>query len=147
MFSALKGLVVVAIALCVQRGLLNYADLVTKYWPEYGQNGKEKTTVADILSHRVGLPLDNSPFENCLNWTAMVHSLEKQEPLWPPGTAHGYHAVTYGRLAGELVRKVDPKKRTFGQFVLDEIANPLQIEFYIGLQRELEYHVSPADVD
>ena len=146
-FSASKGLVAVAIALCVQRGLLNYSDLVTKYWPEYGQNGKEKTTVADILSHRAGLPLDNSPFENYLNWTAMIHILEKQEPLWSPGTAHGYHTVTYGWLAGELVRRVDPKKRTFGQFVLDEIANPLQIEFYIGLPRELEYRVSPVNVD
>ncbi|CAF4711657.1 unnamed protein product, partial [Rotaria magnacalcarata] len=57
-FSTSKGLVAIAVALCVQRGLLDYSALVKTYWPEYGQNGKENTTVADILSHRAGLPLD-----------------------------------------------------------------------------------------
>ncbi|CAF4941284.1 unnamed protein product, partial [Rotaria socialis] len=79
-------------------------------------------TVADILSHRSGLPLDFSPFEHYLNWTTMVNKLEQQNPLWPPGTAHGYHTVTYGWLAGELVRRVDPKGRTLGEFIRDEIA-------------------------
>lgn len=144
-FSTSKGLVAVAVALCVQRNLLDYSALVTKYWPEYGQNGKENTTVADILSHRAGLPTDSSPFEQYLNWTAMIRTLEQKQPLWPPGTAHGYHALTYGWLAGELVRRVDPLKRSLGQFIRDEIANPLQIEFYIGLPSEQEHRVSPLD--
>ncbi|CAF3602088.1 unnamed protein product [Rotaria socialis] len=142
-FSTSKGLVAVAVALCVQRGLLDYSALVTTYWPAYGQNGKENTTVADILSHRSGLPLDFSPFEHYLNWTTMVNKLEQQNPLWPPGTAHGYHTVTYGWLAGELVRRVDPKGRTLGEFIRDEIAKPLNIEFYIGLPPEEEHRVSP----
>ncbi|CAF4612723.1 unnamed protein product, partial [Rotaria sp. Silwood2] len=144
-FSTSKGLVAVAVALCVQRGLLDYSDLVTKYWPEYGNNGKENTTVADIMSHRAGLPLDSSPFEQYFNWTAMIYTLEHERPLWPPGTNHGYHAFTYGWLAGELVRRVDPMKRTLGQFIRDEIARPLNIEFYIGLPFEEEYRVSPID--
>ncbi|CAM4818424.1 unnamed protein product [Rotaria magnacalcarata] len=144
-FSTSKGLVAIAVALCVQRGLLDYSALVKTYWPEYGQNGKENTTVADILSHRAGLPLDDYPMERILNWTAMVHTLEQREPQWPPGTAHGYHPLTYGWLAGELVRRVDPKNRTFGQWVRDEITNPLQIEFYIGLPLEQEYRVSPIE--
>ncbi|CAF1391400.1 unnamed protein product [Rotaria sp. Silwood1] len=144
-FSTSKGLVAVALALCVQRGLLDYSALVTKYWPEYGQNGKENTTVADILSHRAGLPLDFSPFEQYFNWTAMIHKLEQAHPMWPPGTAHSYHSLTYGWLTGELVRRVDPMKRTLGQFIRDEIANRLNIEFYIGLPSEQEYRVSPLD--
>jgi CubicO group peptidase (beta-lactamase class C family) len=141
-FSSTKGLVAIAAALCVQKGLLDYLELVTKYWPEYGQYGKENTTVADILSHRAGLPSESGPPEQILNWTAMVHSLEQQRPLWPPGTAHSYHALTYGWLAGELIRRVDPKKRSVGKFVRDEIANQVKIEFYIGLPSEQAHRVS-----
>ena len=146
-FSTTKGVTAIAAALCVQKGLLDYDELVTKYWPEYGQNGKENTTVADILSHRAGVPNESGPMEQILNWTAMVRSLEEARPIWPPGTAHGYHALTYGWLAGELIRRVDPKKRTVGQFVQDEIANKVQIEFYIGLPLEQEYRVSPLELD
>jgi CubicO group peptidase (beta-lactamase class C family) len=142
-FSTTKGLVAIAAALCVEKGLIDYSELVTKYWPEYGQNGKENTTVADILSHRAGLPIESGPVEQFLNWTAMVHSLEEQKPLWSPGTAHSYHALTYGWLAGELIRRVDPKKRTFGQFIQEEIANKIGIEFYVGLPAEEDCRVSP----
>lgn len=65
--------------------------------------------------------------------------------MWSPGEAHGYHSLTYGWLAGELVRRVDPKKRTLGEFIRDEITKPLQIEFYIGLPFKEEYRVSPLD--
>ena len=75
-FSTSKGLVAAAAALCVQRGLLNYSALVTKYWPEYGQTGKENTTVADVLSHRAGSPEHPSSLEQHLNWTAMIQWLE-----------------------------------------------------------------------
>ncbi|CAF1142649.1 unnamed protein product [Adineta ricciae] len=143
-FSTTKGVVAMAAALCVQRGLLDYSALVTKYWPEYGQNGKENTTVADILSHRAGLPHPSLPIPQYANWTAMIHSLEKQKPEWIPGTTHGYHSVTYGWLAGELVRRVDSKKRSFGQFIQDELAIPAQIEFYIGLPLNMQYRVSPV---
>lgn len=144
-FSTSKGLTATAVALCVQRGLLNYSALVTDYWPEYAQNGKGNTTVADIMSHRAGLANDSSEFDQYLNWTAMIHKLEQAPPQWTPGTAHGYHALTYGWLAGELVRRVDPKNRTLGQFILDEIAKPLEIEFYIGLPTAQLHRVSPLD--
>ncbi|CAF3961134.1 unnamed protein product [Rotaria sordida] len=114
-FSTSKGFVAAAVALAVQRGLLDYSALVTRYWPEYGQNGKENTTVADIMSHRAGLPDISEPFEQFLNWTAMIRTLEQMAPLWPPGSAHGYHALTYGWLAGELIRRVDPKKRSLAE--------------------------------
>ena len=146
-FSTTKGVTAIAVALCVQKGLLYYDELVAKYWPEYGQNGKENTTVADILSHRAGVPTESGPLEQILNWTAMVHSLEEARPIWAPGTAYSYHGFTYGWLAGELIRRVDPKKRSVGQFVQDEIADKLQIEFYIGLPSEQEYRVSPLVFD
>ncbi|UJR32596.1 hypothetical protein I4U23_020056 [Adineta vaga] len=145
-FSATKGLVAATVALCVQRGLLNYSELVTKYWPEFRKNGKANTTVAHIMSHRAGLPFDSGLVEDYLNWTGMVHYLEQSSPVWEPGTNHGYHALTYGWLAGELVRRVDPKKRSLGQFVRDEIAQVLDIEFYIGLPSIEEYRVSPLDI-
>ncbi|CAF3727294.1 unnamed protein product [Rotaria socialis] len=144
-FSTTKGLTGIAVALCVQRGLLNYSSLVTDYWSEYGQSGKANTTVADILSHRAGLPLDNSSFEQYYNWSSMVHKLEKETPLWAPGTAHGYHPLTFGWLAGELVRRVDHLNRSLGEFIRDEITGPLDIEFYVGLPKENEYRVSPLD--
>lgn len=145
-FSTTKGLVAAAVAVAVQRGLLDYSSLVTRYWPEYGQNGKENTTVGDILSHRAGLPDISTPLEQYVNWTAMIEHLEKQEPVWPPGSGHGYHALTYGWLAGELVRRVDPKKRSFGQFIQEEISNPIMLEFYIGLPVEHEFRVSAVEL-
>ncbi|CAF4575914.1 unnamed protein product [Rotaria socialis] len=143
-FSTSKSLVAIAAALCVQRGLLDYSELVTHYWPEYGQNGKENTTVADILSHRAGLPdLFVSSFDQYLNWTTMIDLLQQERPVWLPGSAQGYHAFTYGWLAGELVRRVDPQKRTIGEFIREEITNRIQTEFYIGLPQEFEQRVSP----
>ncbi|CAF1455177.1 unnamed protein product [Rotaria sp. Silwood1] len=145
-FSTSKGLVAAAVALAVQRGLLDYSALVTRYWPEYGQNGKENTTVADILSHRAGLPDTSEPFEQFLNWTVMIHILEQMTPLWSPGSAHGYHALTYGWLAGELIRRVDPKKRSLGRFIQDEISNPIILDLFIGLPENQEYRVSPLEL-
>ncbi|CAF1197938.1 unnamed protein product [Rotaria sordida] len=145
-FSTSKGFVAAAVALAVQRGLLDYSALVTRYWPEYGQNGKENTTVADIMSHRAGLPDISEPFEQFLNWTAMIHTLEQMAPLWPPGSAHGYHALTYGWLAGELIRRVDPKKRSLGQFIQEEISDLINLELFIGLPINQEYRVSPLEL-
>lgn len=146
-FSTTKGLVAAAAALYVQKGLLDYSAPVKKYWPEYGQKGKENTTVADILSHRAGLADDEAPIERFRNWTAMIHTLEQQVPSWSPGTAHRYHPLTYGWLAGELLRRVDPKKRSFGQIIQDEIANKIDIEFYVGLPPKQLYRVSPIAAD
>ena len=78
-------------------------------------------------------------------WTGptITERLADTKPEWPIGSTHGYHAVTYGFLAGELVRRVDPEHRSIGRFVQDEIAGPLDVEFYIGLPEELEPRVSP----
>ncbi|CAF1389289.1 unnamed protein product [Rotaria sordida] len=73
----------------------------------------------------------------------MIDLLEQERPVWLPGHAQGYHAFTYGWLAGELIRRVDPQRRTIGEFIREEIADRLQTEFYIGLPQEFEQRVSP----
>lgn len=98
------------------------------------------------MSHRAGQPaLRNTSMaiHGYLACSWIIRKLEKQNPYWIPGTQHGYHAYTYGWLAGELVRRVDSKRRSAGQFIRDEISEQTQSEFYIGLPAEHEYRVSP----
>jgi CubicO group peptidase (beta-lactamase class C family) len=145
-FSTTKGVVAIAVAMCVQRGLLRYEDLVATHWPEFAQAGKGTATVAQLLSHQCGL-IDTTQkltFEEALNWDTVVAGLAATKPDWEIGSGHGYHAVTFGHLAGELIRRVDPQHRSPGQFVLEEIASPLGVEMYIGLPESLEPRVSPG---
>ena len=144
-FSTTKGLTAIALALCVQRGLLDYDAVVADYWPEFAAVGKERVTVAQLVSHQAGLPVVDGPVahEQALDWDHMVGRLGAQAPLWEPGTAHGYHALTFGWLAGELVHRVDPKGRRLGAFVADEVAGPVGVEAWIGLPADREGRVSP----
>lgn len=146
-FSTTKGIVATSAALAVQRNLLDYSSPVTKYWPRYGQKGKQNTTVKDILGHRAGLPNVTIPAELFTNWTDIIRILEEHQPDWIPGEAHSYHPLTYGWLAAELVRRVDPRKRSFGQFVYEEIALPLDLEFYIGLPEQEQNRVSSLELN
>jgi CubicO group peptidase (beta-lactamase class C family) len=145
-FSTTKGITAIAVAICVQRGLLDYDALVADYWPEFAAAGKERVTIAQLLSHQAGLVALDAPLnlEDALDWDGMVARLAAQAPLWEPGTGHGYHAVTYGWLAGELVRRVDPKRRSLGAFVADEVVAPVDAEAWIGLPEEQEPRVSPV---
>jgi CubicO group peptidase (beta-lactamase class C family) len=132
-FSCTKGVTSLAVAMCVDRGLINYDAPVATYWPEFGQHGKEAVTVAQLLSHQSGLfTVDGDvTLEEALDWDHMVDRLAAMKPRFPVGSTHGYHAITFGWLAGELVRRTDG--RNIGAFVQEEIAGPLGIEFYIGL--------------
>jgi CubicO group peptidase (beta-lactamase class C family) len=144
-FSTTKGITAIAVGICVQRGLLDYGAPVTKYWPEFGAMGKDEATVAQLLSHQLGLfsVQGEITLDEALDWDTITARLAQTAPEWPIGTNHGYHALTYGWLAGELVRRVDPQHRSVGQFVQDEIAGPLGAEFYIGLPEPLEPRVAP----
>jgi CubicO group peptidase (beta-lactamase class C family) len=145
-FSTTKGVTAVAVAMCVHRGLLDYDEKVTRYWPEFAAEGKDDVTVAQLLSHQVGLVSVDPPtsLDDALDWDTITGKLAAQRPLWTPGTAHGYHALTYGWLAGELVRRVDPRHRSLGTFVAEEIVGPLGVEFWIGLPDSEEHRVSPV---
>lgn len=144
-FSTTKGIAAVAVGICVGRGQLDYAEKVSTYWPEFAAHGKGDATVAQLLSHQCGLfsVQGEISLAEALDWGTITARLAATEPEWPIGTAHGYHALTYGWLAGELVRRVDPAHRSIGQFVADEIAGPLGLEMWIGLPAEHEERVSP----
>jgi CubicO group peptidase (beta-lactamase class C family) len=141
-FSTTKGIASTAIAICVERGLLKYDEKVSAYWPEFAAKGKGDVTVAQLLSHRAGLfTIERDiTLEECLNWDTVTHALADTTPLFPVDTAHGYHALTFGWLAGELVRRVSGKN--IGRFVQEEIAGPLGVEMYIGLPEEHEHRVA-----
>ena len=144
-FSTTKGITAIAVAMCVERGLLSYDEKVSTYWPEFAAHGKGDATVAQLLSHQCGLyTVDGDiTLAEALDWPTVTARLADTRPRWPIGTAHGYHALTYGWLAGELVRRVDPAGRSLGGFVRDEIVTPLGGELWIGLPEQFESRVSP----
>ena len=144
-FSSTKGVVATAVAICVERGLLSYEEPVSLFWPEFAAHGKEQVTVAQLLSHQAGLYTVDGPltFQEVLDWNTMVSRLANTAPLFPVGSTHGYHAITFGWLAGHLVRLVDG--RNIGRFIAEEIATPLGGEIYVGLPAHLEPRVSPIN--
>ena len=144
-FSTTKGVTAIAVAICVERGLLSYEEPVALFWPEFAAAGKEHATVAQLLSHQVGLYTVDGPITlaEALDWNTITERLAATAPAFPIGSTHGYHALTFGWLAGELVRRVDG--RNIGRFIEEEIANPLGIEIYVGLPEHLESRVSPLN--
>ncbi len=142
-FSSTKGATAACAHLLAQRGLLDIDAPVVTYWPEFGQAGKEHIPVRWLLSHQAGLPTFDTTLtrEEALAWEPVIHALEVQAPLWEPGVAHGYHAITYGHLVGEVVRRIDG--RSLGTFFHEEFAEPLGLDFWIGLPEELEPRVAP----
>jgi CubicO group peptidase (beta-lactamase class C family) len=135
-YSTTKVPTVLCTMMCVDRGLLDLDDPVAKYWPEFAQNGKENIIVRQILSHTSGLAgiEERIPFRTLYDWDKYTSLLAAQKPWWKPGTQSGYHAVTHGYLLGELVRRVTGK--TLGTFFKEEVADPLNIDFHIGLAEE-----------
>jgi CubicO group peptidase (beta-lactamase class C family) len=131
-FSVSKNFESIAIAILVDRGLLDYKQKVSHYWPEYAQNGKENTTVEDVMKHAAGLPYfdETVPIELMKSdkLDELAKFIARQKPLWEPGTGFGYHAASRGFLVNELVRRVDPKKRNINQFVNEEISAKLGVE-------------------
>ncbi|MGZ4702505.1 MAG: serine hydrolase domain-containing protein [Ilumatobacteraceae bacterium] len=143
MFSTTKGLTAIAVAMCVERGLLDYDAKVATYWPEFAAKGKAEATVAQLLSHQCGLiaPDSKVTLADALDWKTITAMLADTAPDWPIGSGHGYHALTFGWLAGELIRRTDG--RSPGQFLADEIAGPLGVDLWIGLPESEEHRVSP----
>lgn len=137
--STTKGLAAMTLAVANARGWLDYDAPIAHYWPEFAQNGKDAITVRQLLGHEAGLVLldENLPIETLRDLDYVAHVLARQQPAWVPGTRHGYHTVTLGLYMQELIRHVDPAHRTLGQFFHDEIAAPLDLEFYIGLPPQI----------
>jgi CubicO group peptidase (beta-lactamase class C family) len=134
-YSATKGVVATCLNRLAEQGRVDLDAPVARYWPEFAQAGKDKLPVRWCLSHRAGLPAIRQPLapDALLKWDVMTAALAAQEPWWEPGTKHGYHALTFGYLVGEIVRRVTSK--TVSVYCRDEIARPLGIDFHIGLDQ------------
>ena len=137
--SITKGIAAMTLAVANARGWLDYDAPVARYWPEFAQNGKDDITVRQLLAHEAGLVVldERLTIENLRDLDNVARVLARQKPAWTPGTRHGYHSMTIGFYMQELIRRVDPGHRTLGRFFQEEIATPLQLEFYIGLPPEI----------
>jgi CubicO group peptidase (beta-lactamase class C family) len=131
-FSTTKGLVALCLHRLADRGLVDLDAPVARYWPEFAQAGKAALPVRQLLDHSAGLAAVGRvlPQGAMYDWDAMTTALAAQEPWWEPGTRHGYHAVTFGWLVGEIVRRVSGKSP--GAYLRDEIAGPLGADAFIG---------------
>ena len=145
LMSSTKGVVATAAMMLVERGQLDPDTPVAKYWPDFAQNGKADLRVSQVLAHSAGLaaypPEVKIGIKELLDWNKPVTALAEMEPLWRPGTATAYHALTYGYLVGEIVRRITGK--SVGRFVADEIAGPLKLDLWIGLPANEEDRVAP----
>ena len=132
-FSTTKAVAALLIARLVDQGRLAYGQTVASVWPEFAQAGKAEITVAQVMSHQDGLaglvePMDPGLW---LDWEVIVDKLAAMAPLWPPGTASGYHPITFGFTAGEIFRRVDG--RTMGRALREDLAEPFALDLWIGL--------------
>ncbi len=142
-FSTTKGLTAMCAHHLADSGALDFASPVVEYWPEFGAAGKSTITVEQLISHQAGLYDVDEPLTlaDALAWNPIVEALAAQAPMWEPGTQHGYHAVTYGWLVGEVVRRISG--RSLGTYFADEIVKPLGASAWIGLPESEESRVAP----
>lgn len=137
-WSSTKTVTSLAALMLIDRGLIAAHDRVAEYWPEFAANGKDGVQIRHLLTHSSGVSGWDQPVvpEDILDWDRSTAALAAQAPWWEPGTASGYHALTYGHLIGEVVRRVtgSPLK----DFVRDEIAGPLGADFQIGAPEDTD---------
>lgn len=145
-FSCTKGLTSILAARLVQEGRLDYHAPVAAYWPEFAAAGKDRVTVADILSHRSGVSAPREPLtaQQITEWSTVTEALAAQEPLWEPGSGYAYHAITHGWLAGEVIRRVTGM--TIGDYFRETVAGPLEADAWIGLPEHEQHRVAPMTV-
>ncbi|HVJ95687.1 MAG TPA: serine hydrolase domain-containing protein [Acidimicrobiia bacterium] len=143
-WSCTKGATALCAHMLAGRGQLDLAAPVAQYWPEFAQGGKEAITVAMLLSHQAGLPAFREPIpdEGYCDWEFVVDRLAAEEPFWQPGTRNGYHALTFGHLIGEVVRRVSGQR--IGEFFQTQVAGPLGLDFWMSLPADLEDRVAPT---
>jgi CubicO group peptidase (beta-lactamase class C family) len=138
-FSTTKAISAFMVARLVDQGALSYGRRVAEIWPEFAAAGKAEITVEQALSHQAGLcglagPMDPADW---FDWDLICERVAAMAPLWPPGSASGYHPVTFGYLAGEIFRRVDG--RTIGTALREDVAGPLGLDLWIGLP-DAEHH-------
>ncbi len=141
-FSTTKAMTALCAHMLIDRGLLDVDAPVARYWPEFAQSGKDQVTTRHLLSHTAGLAAIRRPLpsEALYDWEQMVAALAAEGPWWAPGSTSGYHALTFGHLVGEVIRRVSG--RTPGAFFRAEVAAPLRADFQIGLAASQEGRVA-----
>lgn len=141
--STTKNMTALCALILADRGLLDLSAPVAAYWPEFAAAGKEGVLVRHVLSHTAGLPDLSGPtaVEGLYDGESVTAGLAAQAPAWEPGTAAGYHALTFGFLVGEIVRRVTG--RSLRAFFAEEVAGPLGADFHIGLPAEHDHRVAP----
>jgi CubicO group peptidase (beta-lactamase class C family) len=132
-WSATKGIASACVLHVLQEQRIGIDRTVAEFWPEFAEAGKERITLAQLLSHQAGLCALDARVD-ILDYSAVIRALEAQKPLWPPGTTHGYHARTFGFLLDELVRRIAGK--TLSQYWREAFAQPLGLDLWIGLPQE-----------
>lgn len=146
-FSSTKGLVSLLAHSLVEAGRLDLDAPVSQYWPEFAQNGKGSIPVKWILQHKAGLSAvrRDLTFAEVLKGQTVERELAQQEPLWEPGTAHSYHALTFGTLVGKLIANVT--RKSVGTYFADYIAHPLGVSAWIGLPATEFTHLATLIAD
>lgn len=141
-YSTTKTMTALTALLLADRGDLDFAAPVARYWPEFAANGKDGVTVAHLMSHSAGLSGWEAPIttEDFYDWDKVTSLLATQAPWWQPGSAPGYHAITQGYLVGEVVRRITGK--SLGTVFREEIAEPLGADFHIGLPASEDHRVA-----
>lgn len=147
-FSCSKGVTATVVHQLAERGALDYDTPVAAYWPEFGTHGKERITVRHILSHTAGVPQmpAGGTQTDMADWDGVCRALADLTPLWEPGTATGYHGLTYGFILGEVARRADG--RAIAQIVQEDICQPLGISsLFFGIPDMAEPRVAPLEND
>ncbi|MFD4561416.1 serine hydrolase domain-containing protein [Streptomyces sp. NPDC058469] len=141
--STTKNMTALCALVLADQGLLDLSAPVAAYWPEFAAAGKERLLVRHVLSHTAGLPdlSGLAAVEDLYDWQSVTAGLAAQAPEWEPGTAAGYHALTFGFLIGEIVRRITG--RSLGDFFAEEVATPLGADFHIGLSADDDHRVAP----
>ncbi|KUG14485.1 esterase a [hydrocarbon metagenome] len=142
-YSISKGITATCIHILADRGLIDYDAPIADYWPEFAAGGKARATIRHALTHRAGIPQDPPGFDISMmcDWDAVCQAVSGLEPLWKPGTRIHYHALTYGWMLGEVVRRVDG--RSIQRFLQEEVCQPLGItDLYFGAPLEAERRIA-----
>ena len=147
-YSTTKGVAAFCIALAMEKGLLKYEEKVSTYWPEFSSNGKEDITIGMLMSHQAGIcSPETRNVEDYYNQSLMAEKLAGMTPIWEPGTASGYHSMTFGWLTSELIMRVT--RKSLGTFFREEVGDQHEIDFFIGLPESEDHRVAelvPFDI-
>ena len=147
-YSTTKGVAAFCIALAMEKGLLKYGEKVSTYWPEFANNGKEDITVGMLMSHQAGIcSPETRNVDDYYNQNLMAEKLAGMTPIWEPGTASGYHSMTFGWLTSELILRVTGK--SLGTYFREEVGDQHEIDFFIGLPESEDHRVAelvPFDI-